>query len=210
MSSRSITRALEFGEHLEQLELPACQPDAVAANKSLELVGTDLELSRDQRAQIHRRAATAVSSHDRLDPSHHFLGMAGLAHPVVSAGAQAAHALSDCRVGGANDNAQVGKHSANPIEEVPGIGLNQAWIDEQRRQPHCCEILERDAAGEHAVLPSRGFEALCEHLEEAAVGIDDRETDSAPTSLIAARDRVDPRRRSDSSRILRAHSLVQC
>ena len=46
-----------------------------------------------------------------------------------------------------------------------------------RVQPHGDDRVERHRAGEHAVLPAGALEALGEHLQEARVGVQDREPD---------------------------------
>jgi hypothetical protein len=74
-----------LGEQLEELELAAGEPDALAADEGLVLVGPDLELAGDKRPDVIAGGGPLAPADDGLNPGHHLLGVGGLADPVVGA-----------------------------------------------------------------------------------------------------------------------------
>ena len=61
------------------------------------------------------------------------LGVTGLGDPVVDAEPQAAHPLGDGRALGADDDAEVGKHPADPLEVVPSLLAEHGRVDQRGR-----------------------------------------------------------------------------
>ena len=57
--------------------------------------GPDLELARDQRADVLARRRALSPTNDGFDPRHDLLGMGGLADPVVGAEPQPPDPLGD-------------------------------------------------------------------------------------------------------------------
>ena len=66
----------------------------------------DLELAGRDGAALVARLGAAAAAHDGLDARDQLLGVARLGQPVVGAEAQAADALGDGRLAGADDDAQ--------------------------------------------------------------------------------------------------------
>ena len=72
-----------------------------------------------------------------------------------------------------------GTDAADLLQVLPALGAEHREVDQQRVQLHRHQLLGRDAAREHAVLPAGALEALAEDREEAAVGVDHRQPDGA-------------------------------
>jgi hypothetical protein len=126
--------------------------------------------------------AGAPANH-RFDPSDDFLGMTRLAEPIVGSGPKTADALRHGRSLAANDEGQVREHPADGFDEVPRGFAENRRVDHDRVQLHCDELVGRDGARKHAVLPPRGLEPLREDPDEAAVGVDDGKPDGAWLSV---------------------------
>ena len=169
--------ALGVGKQLQQLELATGQVKAAIADEGLELVGADLQLAGDEGTGLGIGAAAATAAGDGLDPRHHLLRVAGLADPVVDPEPQAPHPLGNGRASGANDHAEVGKHPADPLQVGPRFVAENGEVDQQRVQLHRHQLLRRDRAAHHPLLPARRFGALRQHGHEAAVVVDYREPD---------------------------------
>ena len=101
------------------------------------------------------RAAAAAAADDRLDPRHHLLRVRRLRDPVVGAEPQAANPLGDGRALGADDDAEVGQHPADPLEELPAERPEDRDVDEQGVQLHRHELLGRHARRRGRGTPSR-------------------------------------------------------
>ena len=65
------------------------------------------------------RLGAAAAAHDGLDARDELLGVARLGEPVVGAEAQAAHALGDRRVAGADDDAEAGQRRRRAARGSP-------------------------------------------------------------------------------------------
>jgi hypothetical protein len=137
--------AMRLGEQLKELELAAREADALAADECLVLIGTYLELRRDQRTDILAGRGALAPAHDRLDPRHDLLGMRGLPDPVVGAEAEPPDPLCDGRLRGADEHAQARDRAADPLEELPSLGTEHGHVDEQGIQLHRDEVLDRHA-----------------------------------------------------------------
>ena len=135
----------------------------------------DLELAGDQRSDVLARRGALAAADDGLDTGHHLLGMGRLADPVVGAEPQAADPLGDGRLRGADEHAQAGDRAADLLEELPALGPEHGEVDQQGVQLHRHQLLDRDGAREHAVLPAGAIKALAEDGEESAVGVDHRQ-----------------------------------
>src|SRR4051794_40942562 len=98
--------ALGRRQQLDQLELAAREVDRPVAYVRLEAVGADLDLAGADRRPLLARLGPPAPAHDGLDPREQLLRMAGLRQPVVGAHPQAAHALGDRRLPGADDHAE--------------------------------------------------------------------------------------------------------
>ena len=66
-----------------------------------------------------------------------------------------------------------GKRLAEPLELLPGPRAEDGEVDDERAEAHRDDLLDRDRAGERAVLPAEAVQALAEDLEEPGVGVDD-------------------------------------
>ena len=121
------------------------------------------------------RLGAAAAAHDGLDARDELLGVARLGQPVVGAEPQPAHALGDRRLARCRRRrrARAAPRSSS-LEVLPACGPEHREVDDERAEPHGDERLDRDGAGEHAVLPAQPLQALVEDLQEARVGVDDR------------------------------------
>ncbi len=143
------------------------------ADERLEAVGADLDLAGEDRRGLGAAGAAAAAAHDALHARDHFLGVAGLGDPVVGAEAQAAHALGDRRRARADDDAELRQRLAQSLEPAPRLRAEHGEIDDQRAQAHRDDRVGGHRAREHAVLPAEAVQALAEHLDEAAVAVED-------------------------------------
>ena len=90
-----------------------------SADEGLELVGADLELAGRAPARLARALGAAAAAHDGLDAGDELLRVARLGDPVVGAEPQAADALGDRRVAGADDDAQTGQRRRTGARGTP-------------------------------------------------------------------------------------------
>ena len=169
--------ALGAGEQVEELELAPGEVEAGAADEGLELVGADLQLAGDEGAALHLRAAAPAPARHRFHAGHRLLGVAWLGDPVVDAEPQAADPLGDRRAAGADDYAEIGEHSADPLQVAPAVVAQHRRVDQDRAQLHRDQLLRGDRAGDLALLPPGGLRALREDRDETAVVVDHREPD---------------------------------
>ena len=123
-------------------------------------------------------------------------GMAGLGDPVVDPEPQAAHPLGDGRASGADDHAEVGKHPADALDVPPAFLAEHGRVEQDRVELHRDQLLGRDRAAEHALLPAGGLGALGEHRDEATVVVDYREPDGLLCVQDEPRVYAPPERRS--------------
>ena len=83
--------------------------------------------------------------------------------------------LGHRRAAGADDHAEVGKHSADTFQIGAALLTDDLRVDQERVQLHRHQLLGRDRAAQHPLLPAGRFGALGENGDEAAVVVDYRE-----------------------------------
>src|SRR5215218_1151313 len=82
-------------QQADQLELAACQVEAARADKRLELVGADRQLTGFKRLTFSRWSGNSAPTHDCLDARNQLLRVARLREPVVGAEPQCTNTLGD-------------------------------------------------------------------------------------------------------------------
>ena len=173
-----------LGEHVQQLELAAGELEALAADVGLEAVGADLQLARDQRAQVlagrPRRWRRTTASIRAITSS----GWQGFAIQSSAPRRSPRTRWATVAPWVQTITPEVGEHSADPLQELPGQRAEQRGIDEEGVQLHRRQLLGRHRPGENPVLVAGRLEALGEHVNEAGVVVDDGYSECYPWAVI--------------------------
>ena len=165
----------------EQLELAPREADARGRRRTPRTcrAGSRARRPRPGPADSAVTRAGLPRAQRRLDARQHLLGVARLGDPVVRAEAQPAHALGDgasgrCRrprPARADARAQAARGRPMPPSRACATSITIAcWRI-------ALQLLDRRRAGQHLRAPADRADALRQHADEAAVGVDDREPD---------------------------------
>ena len=168
---------LGLGQQLDELVLASGQLDRDAGHERLELVGADFDLTDHDRGRLDPHVGALAPADDRFDAGDQLFRVAGLGDPVVRAQPQAADALGDRGLAGADDHAQPGQARAELVEIRPPLRSEHREVHDHGVEPQRNHGVQRHRRGQHTVLPANSLQALTQHLKESGVGIDHRQPD---------------------------------
>src|SRR4051794_5338446 len=152
--------ARHLSQKLEELEFPTRQLKALSADERLELIAAYLQLGMRHRPDLKPDLGALSPTDDGFDPRHHLFRMAGLADPIVRPESEGANPLRDGRLRGADEHAEAGDRAADLLQEIPALWTQDGEVDQHSVQLHRQQVLDRQTAAEHAMLPRRPVQAL--------------------------------------------------
>ena len=121
-----------LGEQVQQLELAPGEVEASIADEGLEAVGADLQLAGEQRLCL---AGGRLRRRRRVTASIRAIASSGWQGLVIQSSTPRRRPRTRWATverAGADDDAEVGKHSADPLEVAPAVVAEDRRVEQQR------------------------------------------------------------------------------